>query len=393
VKFTYECSECGRHYEIRPDIMVCPRCSKKQGSRKPLRGILEVSLEGELNGGFDIHALMPVDRKYFPNIPVGNTPLWTPTVIRRDLDLPKLYIKDDTLNPTGSLKDRASFLVAAYAIQHGIEDIVVASTGNAGSSMAGVGAAAGLHVTLFIPESAPRAKMVQALQYGAEVISVRGTYDRAYDLSCEYTTIRGGLNRSTAYNPLTIEGKKSVALEIYQQLGRAPDYIYIPVGDGVILAGVYKGFRDLKRLGFIERIPTVYAVQAERSDAIYRACERGDYDVPVKADTIADSICVDVPRNGYFAVKLLTEYGGRCITVSDDAILKAQNALASSTGLFAEPAGAASFAGLLSSRHDIPKDAVVVILVTGNGLKDIDAAMKNLTLPGEPISSLEDILS
>jgi threonine synthase len=391
IEFGYVCSECGRDYAITPEMMVCPSCSREQQSNRPLRGVLEVGWVGALDGTWDVLDLLPVERRFFPPIPVGGTPLWAPQNLRDELGYPNLFIKDDTLNPTASLKDRASFLVAAFARKHGIRDIVVASTGNAASSMAGVGAAAGLQVTLFVPKTAPRAKMVQSLQYGARVVPVDGNYDRAFELSLEYARVRGYLSRNTAYNPLTIEGKKTVALEIYRQLGRAPDYIFVPVGDGVILAGLYKGFRDLRQLGVIDRVPVIYAAQAEGSSGITRAFRSGDFDTAYSAQTVADSISVDVPRNGYHAVKQLREFGGRCVTTTDEAILGAQQRLASSTGLFAEPSAAAAFAGFLASMEEIPPEATVVLLVTGSGLKDIDSAMRVITLPKRAVSRLEEI--
>jgi len=391
LEFGYACSECGREYPLAPRFMVCPHCAAVQEADRPLHGVLEVTVRGAIGTTWDTYDLLPVGRSYFPPIPVGDTPLWEPERLRAATGLGRLFIKDDSLNPTASLKDRASYLVAAYAREQRITDIVVASTGNAASSMAGVGAAAGLRVTIFVPESAPRAKLVQSLQYGARVITVAGNYDRAYELSLEYTQRYGGLSRNTAYNPLTIEGKKTVALEICKQLGGAPDLVYVPTGDGVILSGVYKGFRDLVQLGAIARVPTVYAVQAEGSDAITRAFHRGDFGVPIAAHTVADSIAVDVPRNGYHALKQLRTYGGRCVTVSDEAILEAQHRLAASTGLFAEPAAATAFAGLLATRDDVPAEATVVVLITGNGLKDIDAALRKVTLPERAISSIDEI--
>lgn len=361
--------------------MLCRRCSVHQKPNEPLRGVLEVLLEGSAQAPFSPLDLLPVEKEFFPKIPVGNTPLWEPENLRNRYGFPNLFIKDDTLNPTGSLKDRASFLVAAFARKHGIKDVALASTGNAASSMAGVGAAAGLNVVIFIPKAAPKAKRVQSLQYGARVMLVDGTYDKAYDLSLEYTKKEGGFNRNTAYNPLTIEGKKTVGIEIFQQLERlgkkAPDNVFVPVGDGVILSGVYKAFLDLEKLHLIDRIPTIYAVQAEGSSAIARALEHGSFEVK-PSHTIADSISVDAPRNGVLALKELQTYGGRGVQVSDDAILEAQKELSSSTGLFTEPAAAAAFAGFLAVKDTLDKESTTVLLVTGNGLKDIDSAQKKL---------------
>jgi len=391
LEFAYACSECGRAYPLTPRFMVCPHCAQAQEHDRPLRGVLEVTLRGKIGATWDTYDLLPVDRAYFPPVPVGGTPLWEPERLRKTTGFGQLFIKDDSLNPTASLKDRASFLVAAFAREQHISDIVVASTGNAASSMAGIGAAAGLDVTIFVPQSAPRAKLIQSLQYGARVITVAGNYDRAYELSLEYSQHHGGLSRNTAYNPLTIEGKKTVALEICEQLGGAPDFVYVPTGDGVILSGVYKGFRDLVQLGVISRVPTVYAVQAEGSAAITCAFHEGDFGAPIDARTVADSIAVDVPRNGYHALQQLRTYGGRCVTVSDEAILEAQHRLAASTGLFAEPAAATSFAGLLASQNEVPRDATIVLLVTGNGLKDIDAAMRKVALPERAITAIAEI--
>ncbi len=356
--------------------MVCPDCSLKQQPNEPLRGVIEVGLEGAVAADFDVFDLLPVEKKFFPPIPVGNTPLWTPINLRRRTGFANLFIKDDSLNPTGSLKDRASYLVAAFAVREGISDVVVASTGNAASSMAGIGAAASLGIRIFIPSSAPRAKRVQSLQYGARVVPVDGNYDMAYELSMEYSREHGVLSRNTAYNPLTIEGKKTAALEIYKQLGRAPDFVFIPTGDGVILGGVYKGFKDLLHSGLIDKMPVLFAVQAAGSCAIRTAFREGGFDPDYRSRTIADSIAVDIPKNGYHALKYLRMFDGRCTVVEDAEILAAQKMLASTTGLFAEPAASAALAGFLLEKSGIPPEATVVLLITGSGLKDIRSAMK-----------------
>jgi threonine synthase len=391
ISFNYICSECGKRFEIAAELYVCPRCAQGQEDNQPLSGVLDVELHGAIEGDdIDITKLLPVEKPFFPPLPVGKTPLWKPTVFFKELGFNSLYIKDDGVNPTSSFKDRASFLVSAFAKYNGIDKIVVASTGNAGSSMAGIGAAAGQKVILFLPESAPPAKLIQALQYGATVYPVAGNYDRAYDLSIEYTHAAGGMNRNTAYNPMTIEGKKTVSLELFQQLGKAPDILFVGTGDGCIVAGVYKGFRDLKQLGYIDNIPQIYSVQSDTSDALYRAFHSGRFE-NLPTHTVADSICVDVPRNGYHALMLLRKYGGEVITVSDDTILASQARLSRSTGLFTEPASAAAFAGFLKIKKDIPHDAIVVILATGNGLKDSPTAAKGVKMPDRSIRTLDDI--
>lgn len=390
MRFTYRCSVCDASYAITPDLTVCPGCSIDQRPDQPLTGVLEVQLHGSADRSFSIFDLLPIEAAYFPAIPVGNTPLWEPANLRRTLGFRRLFIKDDGANPTSSFKDRASFLVSAAAKKFGIADITLASTGNAGSSMAGIGAAAGQRVTLFLPETAPPAKLVQALQYGATVYRVNGSYDTAYDLSLAFSKRKGGMNRNTAYNPLTIEGKKTVSLELFKQLGQAPDVLFVAVGDGCILSGVYKGFRDLQQLGLIASIPTIVGVQAQTSDALCRAFTTGVF-INRPTSTVADSICVDVPRNGLHALTQLKKFDGEMMTVTDDEIIAAQRSLSSTTGLFAEPAGAAAWAGFLKAAPRLDPDALTVVLCTGNGLKDSAAATRGVQVPDTLITTIDDI--
>jgi threonine synthase len=390
MKFNYRCTICSATYDITPDLTVCPKCSKEQLVDQPLTGILEVELHGKVSPLFEIPDLLPIEAGYFPPIPVGNTPLWKPINLRRETGFNNLFIKDDGSNPTASFKDRASFLVSAAAKKFNIRDITLASTGNAGSSMAGIGAAAGQNIILFLPKTAPTAKLIQALQYGATVYRVDGNYDRAYDLSMEFSLQKGGMNRNTAYNPLTIEGKKTVSLELFKQLKRPADVLFVSVGDGCILAGIYKGFKDLKKLDLIAKIPKIIGVQAETSDALTRAYQTGKF-TNIPTSTVADSICVDVPRNGIHALAQLKEYDGEMLTVSDDEIIQAQAKLSSSTGLFSEPAGAAAFAGFQKASSGLDPNAVVVILTTGNGLKDSTSATLGIEVPQQLIKTIDDI--
>ncbi len=390
IRFNYRCTICSATYEIRPEYTVCPQCAQEQQADQPLHGILEVELHGSVSGEFNIAELLPIEPEFFPPIPVGSTPLWEPRRLRQRIGLKNLFIKDDGANPTASFKDRASCLVSAAARKFDVGEITLASTGNAGSSMAGIGAAAGQHINLFLPESAPPAKLVQALQYGARVFRVNGNYDKAYDLSLDYSRQKGGMNRNTAYNPLTIEGKKTVSLELFAQLGRAPDVVFVSVGDGCILAGVYKGFKDLVQLGYIGEVPKIVGVQAETSDALFRASQSGVFE-NIPTSTVADSICVDIPRNGTHALSLLKTYGGEMMTVSDQEILEAQSDLSRITGLFTEPAGAAAYAGLRKTAVGMGPDSLVVVLSTGNGLKDTGSAALSIEVPEQCIDTIDEI--
>jgi threonine synthase len=297
-----------------------------------------------------------------------------------------VFLKDDSQNPTFSFKDRASALVSAWAKENGIMTLVAASTGNAGSSLAGICASQGQKAIIVAPAAAPLAKLTQILMYGAALIPVRGTYDDAFDLSVEISREYGFHNRNTAYNPFTIEGKKTVSFEIYEQLGyQVPDRIYIPVGDGVIYAGVCKGFEDLLKLGVIGKVPVLVVVQAHGSrNFINNLGGKPFLSEPSK--TIADSISVDVPRCFNMAASMVREYQGETVTVTDREILDASVQLARETGVFSEPAAVAAYAGMMkySDQGLIPPGSREVVLLTGSGLKDLSAVQSSIQIP-EPV--------
>ncbi len=389
-KFLYQCSTCGKTYRRDEVRYLCPACAKQYHPGIPLVGVLSVQFDyGAIRKKFnrqkpDWNLFSAVEEKFFPPIPVGNTPFFKSAALGNELGFADVWLKNDGLNPSASLKDRASFLVVAEANRLKEKTIVTASTGNAASALAAVCAAAGKRALIFVPENAPKAKLVQMILYGATVVPVKGTYDDAFGLSLEYTTKRGGLNRNTAYHPLTIEGKKTVGLEIWQQNNwRVPDAILVPVGDGVIISGVHKAFCDLKAAGLISRLPRLVCVQAEKSNAIHHYIESGIYENAANPDTIADSISVSIPSNAHLARKAVLESGGFSLTVSDDEILQAQGVLAATTGIFAEPASSAVVAALkkLRSTKRVGRKDQIVLLVTGHGLKDVEAAMRNVHLP------------
>jgi threonine synthase len=286
-----------------------------------------------------------------------------------------LWLKDDSRNPSASLKDRASIIAVLRAEGR---TVACASTGNAASSLAVQAASVGLPCYIFVPHNAPRAKIVQLLMCGATVFAVQGSYDDAFDLCIEACNTFGWYNRNTGYNPYLVEGKKTVGLEIAEQLEwQVPDSVLVPTGDGCIISGVYRGFEDFYRLGMIDRIPRMIAVQAEGSPAIVRALEGDGVVRPYPAQTIADGISVGLPRNGAMAVKIIRESGGFGVTVTDEEILAAEKELARLTGVFAEPSGAAGYAGLLRLLNEgkMATDERIVLLVTGSGLKSIDAVV------------------
>ena len=306
-------------------------------------------------GIFRYAALLPVSEPgvSFP-LKIGGTPLYPAVRLGESVGLGNLYLKDETGNPSASIKDRASAVALQRAVDTGADTIAVASTGNAGSSTACLAAAMGLRAIVFVPENAPVAKLTQSLAYGATVLAVRGNYDDAYDLCLRASQEFGWYNRSTGFNPFTREGKKTCSFEIWEQLGRVPDRVIVPTGDGNILSGIWKGWCDLRAAGFIDRVPRIDCAQSDASAAISLAVERlrasaanPDWQsfVPerVDADTVADSISVDRPRDGLAAVKAVVESGGEAVMVPDNEILDAIRDIASKSGVFAEPAAAASW--------------------------------------------------
>ena len=389
--FTYRCTDCGRTYPRDEVRYLCPECGKGYRPGLPLVGVLEAVFDYEAIGAsFDRAApdwqlFCTVEKEFHPPIPVGNTPLSRVDRLGATMGLSDLWVKNDGLNPSGSLKDRASFLIVAEAKRLGMDLIVAASTGNAASALACVCASSGTKALIFVPEKAPKAKLVQMVLYGATVVPVKGTYDDAFRLSLEYTDQRGGLNRNTAYHPLTIEGKKTAGLEIWAQLGyQVPDAIVVSVGDGVILGGVHKAFVDLQRAGLIDRLPRLIGVQAESSDAIHRYVETGIYSDAANPTTRADSISVTCPSNAHGARRAILDSMGLTLTVTDAEILEAQALLAGTTGIFTEPAGATAVAGLAKLQAGpgrLTPGSRVVILATGHGLKDVEAPLARIAIP------------
>lgn len=316
-----------------------------------------------------------------PKLAVGGTPLYDATRLSEKLGLKKVWVKDDGLQPTASFKDRASALAIVKGREKGAEIITTASTGNAAAALSGLCAAINQQNTIFVPESAPQAKIAQLLAYGSTVMLVRGSYDEAFDLCLAAAVTYGWYNRSSGYNPYMIEGKKTAALEICEQLHwKIPDRIFVSVGDGCIIGGIHKGLKDLKALGWIEQIPRLMGVQADGSDYLYQAWKNNE-DVlskpPIPVDTIADSIGAGLPRDRLKAMAAVKESDGEFISVSDSEILSAMIELARSTGVLSEPAGATSYAGLVKAVNEgrCRPDETVVVINTGNGLKDIPAVM------------------
>lgn len=388
----YRCTVCGQFFETKEAMMTCPHCGEK--------GILDVE--------FDYEALKKVlTKEYFQNnrnysmwryaplmgieenhidemLRIGWTPLVKSFNLSKELGLKELYIKDDGLNPSGSSKDRASGVAVLKAIESGAKVIACSSTGNAASSCACHAAHMGLPAVIFVPKRAPIGKLTQISLYGATLVVVDGDYKAAFRLSKEAINKYGWYNRNAAINPFMVEGKKTVSLEIAEQLNFKPtDWVVVSVGDGCTVGGVYKGFYELHKLGLIDRVPKILGVQSEGCEPFVKASRENAPLEECEENTLADSIAVGIPRNPLKALRAVENSKGSWISVPDTEIIKAMSLLGKKEGIFGEPAAVTSLAGLIKALNEgiISKDESVTIIITGNGLKDPNNAQKAISKP------------
>lgn len=397
------CSKCGK--VVGEEAMYhCPVC----GTEGTLDVIYDLELvKAELtkdylknNDDRSIWRYMPIlpleTKEGVAPLQIGWTPLYEAKSFEKQFNIRKVFLKDEGRNPTASFKDRATAVGVAKAIELKKEVMCAASTGNAASSLSGFAACMGIKNYIFVPKNIPEAKLAQLLVFGSQVILVDGDYDTAFDFCLKAVDHFGWYNRSCAINPYLAEGKKTAAFEICEQLNfKAPDKVIMSVGDGCSISSVWKGFKEFYDLGLIDKLPTMVSVQAEGSNPVNRTYRKGirefDYVPPV---TIADSISVGIPRNGYKALNALKESNGITVDVSDEEILSAITELARQTGIFGEPAGVTSFAGLkkLSAQGLIGEDETVVFVVSGSGLKDVKTAQKAVTKPELVKADMDELI-
>lgn len=403
----YQCMICGQEYSLNQIRYVCP----DHGNA----GIVDVIYDYDLIQNQISKVQLAACKathiwRYKPLLPIRSDapvpPLqvgWTPTyhaeILGDQLGLAKVWIKDDGRNPTASFKDRASAIAVVAGQSCQTKVITTASTGNAAASLAGLCASVGQPNIIFVPRTAPAAKVAQLLAYGSTVLLVDGTYDQAFELCLEATSEFGWYSRNTAYNPLMTEGKKTAAFEICEQFNYdPPDVIFVSVGDGCIIGGLHKGFKDFQALGWIEKMPRLIGVQSIGSAYLYEAWiqEESVLEKPaIHAATQADSICVDLPRDRLKAMRAVRETQGKFVAVSDEDILAAIPAIGTTTGVFAEPAAAAAYAGLLKavSQEFVDANDTILLLITGHGLKDIAKAMQGIKASGLEAKVIEPTLS
>lgn len=388
------CIHCGKELPAEPGVYTCPSCGPKEGildveydyakiNRQNTREEIENSKDYSIFRYLPFLPVRPETPR--PHLRVGWSPLYKPEGLGKSLGMSNLYVKDDGQNPTSSLKDRASVIAVVKALEEKATTIACSSTGNAASSLAGSAAAMGIRTFIFVPGRAPQGKIAQLLVFGANVISVQGSYEDAFRLSAEAIDRWGWYNRNAAINPYLVEGKKTVALEIAEQLQwEVPDWVVLSVGDGCTIAGVWKGFKDLYRAGWIDRLPKIVGVQSTGCNPLVEAFLENQPWKPAEENTLADSIAVGVPRNPEKALRAVRESGGTMIAVSDEEILEAMRQLGRTSGIFGEPAGVTGMAGLkrLVAKGTVGVDEKVVAIVTGNGLKDVKNAIAAV---GEPL--------
>ncbi|MDD3122375.1 MAG: threonine synthase [Candidatus Izemoplasmatales bacterium] len=398
----YECTLCHKTFPKTSTYMTCPECGEL--------GILDIRFDYEQmkkevnldyfknNQEYSIWRYLPfltvtsVDPK--STLSVGWSPLYSSSYFEKTLGVNKLYFKDDGQNPTSSLKDRASIVAVMKAKELGYDTIACSSTGNAASSLAGNAAKCGLKTVIFVPKRAPLGKLAQLKAFGTTLVKVDGDYKAAFTLSKLAINKYGWYNRNAAINPHLVEGKKTVALEIAEQLEfNVCDWVCVSVGDGCTIASVYKGFYDLFQLGLIAKIPKLLGIQAKGCSPFVKAFNDSCSLKESKEDTIADSIAVGIPRNPVKAINAITKSSGMMISVTDEEILSALKELGAKEGIFAEPAASASFAGYLKAiqKGFILKSETVTVIITGNGLKDTTSALSAFKEERNVLPNLEDL--
>jgi threonine synthase len=398
----FKCVECARSFGASEIEYVCPECGGNLDALYDYERVGEQLSKATLAADRNLtiwryRALLPIeDLSLAPPLAVGWTPIYDCPRLAAEFGVKRLLIKDDGRNPTASFKDRPSALAVVKAREAGASVITTASSGNAGCALAGMCASVGMTSVIFAPAAAPAAKIAQLLIYGSKVALVEGSYDEAFDLCLEAGRRYGWYQRSTGYNPFMTEGKKTAALEVGEQLNwEVPDKVFVGVGDGCVIGGLWKGFNDFHRLGLIDRLPQMIGVQAEGASAIVDAANGDGVVRTGPAHTVADSINVGRPRDATKAIRAIRDSAprpsdGRGVKVSDEEIIAAIGRLARSTGVFVEPAGAAAFAGFvkLCEKGAIKSDESALLMLTGAGLKDVEAARR---ASGEPLRIKPDI--
>lgn len=367
------CFVCDARFPLDRIIYTCERCG----------GVLEIALDPgesanapfEGRGVWRYAPLLAADSSRRVTMMEGDTGLHRCDRLGERLGIPALYLKNEGENPTGSFKDRGMTVGLTRAVELGVAAVACASTGNTSASMAAYAARCGLRAIVLIPAGkVARGKLAQAVVHGAEIVQVNGNFDDAMRLVHELSVTHGEIYLLNSINPFRLEGQKTLAYEVCESLGRCPDVVVLPMGNAGNISAIWKGFREFRAAGRIDRLPRMIGVQAAGAAPIVKTLADGSDTCRVDGpETIATAIRIGAPVNWCKAVAAIRESGGRADVVTDDEILQAQRDLARIEGRFVEPASAAPIAYL--RRYGLTDAETVVCVATGHGLKDSDAVL------------------
>jgi threonine synthase len=390
-----ECIECHKKYHQTEVIYTCT-CgglldivydySEIHLTKKDLTGPLSV---------WKYRALLPISTEPV-SLQEGGTPLYRVDRIAKSVGLKDVYVKHEGMNPTGSFKDRGMTVGVTKALELGMKTVACASTGNTSASLAVYGARAGVPAVVLLPSGkVALGKLAQALMHGAKVLSIRGNFDDALKLVRDLCD-REGFYLLNSVNPYRLEGQKTIAFEIADQLGwQAPDRLVLPVGNAGNITAIYKGFKELKMLGLIDSIPKMTGIQAEGASPVVTAIKNNAAAITPEEhpETVATAIRIGNPVNSIKALIAIRESGGTAETVTDEEIIRAQHELASLEGIGVEPASASSLAGLrkLVEQGVIGTDEKVVCVTTGHLLKDSEHVLSVCPKPIEIDATIEAV--
>ena len=383
------CRECGREYALEP-LHVCEFCfgplEVSYDYEAMHRNITRETIERGPNSVWRYADFLPVDPAFAVDISAGFTPLVRAKNLGEHLGLKNLWLKNDCVNPTWSFKDRVVTVAATKAREFGFTTLACASTGNLANSVSAHAASAGLEAYVFIPSDLERGKIVGSSVYGATLVAVDGNYDDVNRLCSELADKYPWAFVNINMRPYYAEGSKTLGYEVAEQLGwRAPDHVVAPMASGSLYVKIWKGLQELAKLWLIDSVQTkMSGAQARGCSPIVTAYEAGTTNIrPVRPKTIAKSLAIGNPADGYYALKVMEESGGFGVASEDEEIVAGIKLLAESEGIFAETAGGVVVAGLLKLARDgkIAPDELTVAYITGSGLKTQEAIEDALELP------------
>jgi threonine synthase len=399
--FHLECIVCGEKYGAEELVYVCRGCGELLDVKydySEVRGrISKVNLGSRSLSVWRYRELLPIlDDSKIVSLKEGGTKLYRCQRLGEKLGLKRLYVKTEGDNPTGSFKDRGMTVGITKALEYGMKAVMCASTGNTSASLAAYAAKAGIPCLVIIPSGKIAfGKLAQAMAYGAKIIQIKGNFDDALRIVMEVSA-RGRIYLLNSVNPYRVEGQKTLAYEVADQLGgQPPSKLIVPVGNAGNISAIWKGFKEYRELGFINGLPQMFGVQASGAAPIVEAVREGLEAIrPVeKPETVATAIRIGAPVNWRKALRAIRESRGTALSVTDSEILEGQRMLARLEGLFAEPASAASIAGLKKFVEEglISRNETVVCVATGHGLKDPDTPVRFGEKPLEVEEPLEEV--